>query len=67
MEFTVEQLAQAIREAGSLNELLKLVGPSDEENEEAEARFRLLDRLPPNHPRARDAEAAQRVFEERYF
>lgn len=40
---TLESLTAAIRSAGSLDELLRLIGPSEEENQQARARLALLE------------------------
>lgn len=42
---TADELIDAIRSASSLDELLRLVGPSDEENEQARSRLQALDRV----------------------
>ena len=42
---TADELIDAIRSASSLDELLRLVGPSDEENEQARSRLEALDRV----------------------
>jgi len=43
----LEQLKDAIRRLSTNPELLKMVGPSDEENAAAEARIKQLDALAP--------------------
>ncbi|HHP5493887.1 TPA: hypothetical protein ACSCYS_004294 [Aeromonas veronii] len=44
MEFTVEQLLKAIRDADSLADLKKMVGPAKDAQEESAARLAALDR-----------------------
>lgn len=45
MEFSKEQLINKIRNANSLTELTRLVGPTQEENERARQRLEKIDRL----------------------
>lgn len=44
MEYTVEQLLTAIRGAGSLDELRRMVGPSEEDSKKSAERLAQLDR-----------------------
>lgn len=53
-QHTVESLTQAIRDATSLAELKRMVGPSDEENERARQRVEHIEQMhkdygPPSH------------------
>lgn len=45
MKLSKEQLINKIRNASSLTELTRLVGPSDEENEKARKRLEKIDQL----------------------